>query len=175
LDNMIRHGFRLPLWRKHRRSVSRYTIRWQADRIVCTNAGRRTGIGVAMGGLTRTSWVKGQSGNPRGRARSDVRTTAAYHERIAALRSELEATGVPLTIRETMDLDLAVVLSLRQSKSLHNSAQAASVQHRLLNPLYRRRQAASAPLEPLRDRLIRERAERLARENAERDQKAVVT
>jgi hypothetical protein len=82
-----------------------------------------------------TPWPKGTSGNPTGLAGNSKR----FIERFAELQAELEASGVPLTARERVDLEMAVTLSLRRTKSVHDHAQAASTTKRLLDPLYARR------------------------------------
>lgn len=86
---------------------------------------------------------KGVSGNTSGVAGGGRR----FSERYSALQAELEAAGVPLTVREHMDLETAVRLSLRRPKDDHAAAQAASTCKRLLDPLYARR-AKAKPVGP---------------------------
>ena len=88
-----------------------------------------------------TPWPRGTSGNPSGLAGNGKR----FQERFAELQAELEASGLPLTARECVDLEMAVTLSLRRTKSVHDHAQAASTAKRLLDPLYARRTEPPPP------------------------------
>lgn len=91
--------------------------------------------------------------NPRG-------SSPNFQRRFDELSAELEASGIPLTARERIDLSLAVDLSLKRTKSVHDKAQAASTYRRLVDPLFARRKASAQPRETLRDRLLREQRER---------------
>jgi len=78
----------------------------------------------------------GQSGNPSGRSKR-------YAERYTALKAELEATGVLLSVDEGVTLELAVRLSLRRPKDDMAASHAASTYQRLLKPLRARRAKAA--------------------------------
>jgi hypothetical protein len=96
---------------------------------------------------------KGTSGNPAGAAIVQRR----FQERFQELKAELEATGIPLTAREHVDLEMAVALSLRRSRSVLYLAQAAATAKRLLDSLYDRRMKSNDAVHvPLRSRLAAE-------------------
>jgi len=102
--------------------------------------GKTASSGAASDYPNLTPFKPGQSGNPSGMA-GGKRFAARYSE----LRAELEADGVPLTVGETVALEMATRLSLRTPKDDHTASQVASTVKRLLDPLYERRAKATKP------------------------------